>query len=261
VTSVVPLVESLGELGDPAEVAEGYLDLPYVLLLDSASGSLGAGETHPLGRFSFLTADPALVVRSKGRRTEVGEAGSWRAAEGDALDLVRQLLAGWRIEPAAGLPPFQGGAAGYLGYDYGAVLERLPAPRYDDLAIHDVVLGLYDWVIAWDHRVGAAWLLSTGLPAEGDARAGRARARLDEMRTRLMGRRVNGQREGRGRPDRASTRPPGRHLPRPPRHRRREATVCARPHPPRHVDAVPGWEYIVAETSSRRICRSAARRP
>jgi para-aminobenzoate synthetase component 1 len=189
VTPVVPLVESLGALGDPAEVAERFLDLPYVLLLDSASGSLGAGETHPLGRFSFLTADPALVVRSKGRRTELGEAGSWRVAEGDALDVVRRILAGWRIEPAAGLPPFQGGAAGYLGYDYGGVLERLPAPRFDDLAIHDVVLGLYDWVIAWDHRVGAAWLLSTGLPAEGEARAGRARARLEEVRTRLGGRR------------------------------------------------------------------------
>ena len=28
--------------------------------------------------------------------------------------------------PVPGLPPFQGGAAGYIGYDYGAVLERLP---------------------------------------------------------------------------------------------------------------------------------------
>ena len=70
----------------------------------------------------------------------------------------------------SGLPPFQGGAAGYIGYDYGAVLERLPAPRYDDLAIPDVMLGLYDWVIAWDHRLGTAWLVSTGLPETGAAR-------------------------------------------------------------------------------------------
>ena len=62
--------------------------------------------------------------------------------------------------PVSGLPPFQGGAAGYIGYDYGAVLERLPAARFDDLAIHDVVLGLYDWVIAWDHRLGTAWIVS-----------------------------------------------------------------------------------------------------
>jgi para-aminobenzoate synthetase component 1 len=193
VTPVAPLVESLGALGDPAEVAEAFLDLPYLLLLDSATGVLAAGETHPLGRFSFLTADPAIVVRSKGARTEIGEAGRWRGTEGDALDAVRRLLADWRIEPCPGLPPFQGGAAGYLGYDYGAVLERLPAPRFDDLAIHDVVLGLYDWVIAWDHRVGAAWLLSTGLPATAAARPERARARLEEMLRRVS---AGGRRDG-----------------------------------------------------------------
>jgi para-aminobenzoate synthetase component 1 len=185
VTAPAPLVESLGALGDPAETAQRFLDLPYLLLLDSATGSLPSGEAHPLGRFSFLTADPAVVVRSKGRRTEVGREGRWEPADGDVLGVIRSLLAEWRTEAAPGLPPFQGGAAGYIGYDYGAVLERLPVPRYDDLAIHDVVLGLYDWVIAWDHRVGAAWILSTGLPAEGEAQARRARSRRDEMLGRL----------------------------------------------------------------------------
>ena len=128
---------------------------------------------HHLARFSFLAADPGIVVRSKGPVTEVGEAGSWRREEGDALAVVRRLLAGWAAEPVAGLPPFQGGAAGYIGYDFGSVLERLPAPRYDDLAIPDVVLGLYDWVIAWDHRIGTAWLISTGAPAKGEMRARR----------------------------------------------------------------------------------------
>ena len=32
------------------------------------------------------------------------------------------------------------------------MLERIPPTRYDDLALPDVMLGLYDWVIAWDHR-------------------------------------------------------------------------------------------------------------
>ena len=57
-----------------------------------------------------------------------------------------------RRDALDGLPPFQGGAAGYLAYDWGRVLERLPESRYDDLALPDAVLGIYDWVIAWDHR-------------------------------------------------------------------------------------------------------------
>jgi para-aminobenzoate synthetase component 1 len=85
------------------------------------------------------------------------------------------------------LPPFQGGIAGYLAYDYGGVLERLPAPRYDDLNLPDAVLGLYDWVIAWDHRAHRAWIISTGIPAEGKARQERARERLAWVRRSLAG--------------------------------------------------------------------------
>ena len=143
-----------------------FLDLPYVLFLDSAAAQ------HPDAQYSFLAADPSAVVRSKGAITEIwrGPGGDWTPVAGDALSVARALLPSEPTEPVSGLPPFQGGIAGYIGYDWGAVLERLPRPRYDDLAIPDVVLGLYDWVIAWDHRIGTAWLISTGLPGDGHAR-------------------------------------------------------------------------------------------
>ena len=85
-----PLVESLGALGDPAEVARRFLDLPYVLLLDSATGALPTGEAHPLGRFSFLTADPAIVVRSKGTSAEIGRGAGRRPIA--ARDLGNRAL-------------------------------------------------------------------------------------------------------------------------------------------------------------------------
>ena len=88
------------------------------------------------------------VVRSKGARTECGA----RIVPDDALDALRTLLAPFAADPVPGLPPFQGGAAGYLAYDWGRVHERIPAPRHDDLDVPDVVLGVYDWVLAWDHR-------------------------------------------------------------------------------------------------------------
>jgi para-aminobenzoate synthetase component 1 len=172
-------VERLDGIGDPADVASRFLDLPYLLLLDSASSGSGLPDVRALGRFSFLAADPAVVVRSKGARTEVLQNGAWRAAEGDGLDVAREWLTDMRLEPVPGLPPFQGGVAGYIGYDYGAVLERIPPTRYDDLALPDVVLGLYDWVIAWDHQSGAAWVVSLGMPGCGtEERTARAADRL-----------------------------------------------------------------------------------
>src|SRR5439155_21776339 len=88
------------------------------------------------------------------------------------------LVASHAAEPVAELPPFQGGAAGYVGYDWGMMLERVPRPRYDDLAVPDLLLGLYDWVIAWDHPAGRAWVISTGMPERGTAREQNSTAEL-----------------------------------------------------------------------------------
>ncbi len=183
-----PLIEPLGETANPTEVCSRFLDLPYVLFLDSAA------TQHPDVQYSFLAADPVLIVRSKGATTEVRrrEDATWSRVSGDALSTARSYLPGAAVEPVSGLPPFQGGLAGYIGYDWGAMLERLPVPRYDDLAIPDLVLGLYDWVIAWDHRIGTAWLISTGLPDTEPARERRARERMDLVRERLGGRRRGG---------------------------------------------------------------------
>ncbi len=182
-----PLIESLGSIGEPAEVASRFLDLPYLLLLDSPTVPPGS-EGRGLARYSFLAADPAIVVRSKSRATEILQNGTWRPTPGDALGVVRELLGDAVADPIAGAPPFVGGVAGYIGYDYGAVLERVPAPRYDDLALFDVILGLYDWVIAWDHQQGNASLVSLGLPACGAERTQRARERQAMVMRRLEGR-------------------------------------------------------------------------
>jgi para-aminobenzoate synthetase component I len=198
-----PLVEPLGETAEPAEVCARFLDLPYLMFLDSAAmhpyprrppDQRPTGDGQQLDQYSFLSADPAALVRSKGSVTEMWQAtnAKWTAVPGDALAAARALLPQNPAPPVSGLPPFQGGLAGYIGYDWGAVLERLPRPRYDDLSMPDVILGLYDWVIAWDHRIGTAWLISTGLPATGAQRQSRARERMDLVRERLGGRRVGG---------------------------------------------------------------------
>jgi para-aminobenzoate synthetase component 1 len=182
-TTFSPLVEPLGSVPEPIEVVARFTDLPGLLFLDSAA------HQHSDAQYSFLSADPGIVVRSKGLLTEVREASEsqWKPVSGDAVTVARRLLPKDPMAPLSGLPPFQGGVAGYIGYDWGAVLERLPRARYDDLAIPDVILGLYDWVIAWDHGRGSAWVISTGLPATAIEQEGRARDRLAMVQERLRG--------------------------------------------------------------------------
>ncbi len=165
----LPLVEELLPAPDPVATAERFLGQPHLLFLDSAADP----ERH--GRHSFLMAAPSEVIRTRGPATP------------SALAQARSLLERCRAEAVPGLPPFQGGLAGYLAYDYGAVLERIPPTRYDDLALPDAVLGLYDWVLAWDHAAGRAWIVSTGLPARGADQAARAAERLEWVRRQLAG--------------------------------------------------------------------------
>jgi len=141
-----------------------------------------------------VTADPVMVIRSRGGRTWIetftghgprtaGDRGEARdvTGDGDALAAGRRVLAPAMSPPVPGLPPFQGGVVGYVAYDWGLTLERLPAPRFDDLDLDDVVFGVYDWVLAWDHAASKAWLVSTGLPAAASERHVRAAERGDAV--------------------------------------------------------------------------------
>ena len=150
----------------PAAVAETFRDLPGLVVLESARPGRNA-------RWSYLTADPIDVILEPsagddplaGARTMLGRL--------DAGPIAAQ--AGWE------LPPFVGGLAGYLSYDLGRELERIPALAVADQDLPQLRLALHDWVVAWDRRTGAAWL--GGRVADGDpARFGR---RLSDVRARL----------------------------------------------------------------------------
>ena len=73
------------------------------------------------------------------------------------------------------------GSSGFLGYDLGHVLERLPSVAEDDQGLPPLRLALHDWVVAWDRRTGHAWL--GGRALDGDGR--RLARRLDDVHARL----------------------------------------------------------------------------
>jgi para-aminobenzoate synthetase component 1 len=144
-------------------------DLPHCLFLDSAQ------RLPELGRYSFLAADPFEFVRVPADGT-------------DGLVPVEARLQRYRTPSIAGLPPFQGGAAGLLGYDLANAFERLPRPRFDEFAAPAVAMGLYDVVLAYDHQQRRAWLISQGWPEiEPERRRRRAARRIDEFLRRLRG--------------------------------------------------------------------------
>jgi len=91
------------------------------------------------------------------------------------------MLALHRLAPLSGLPPFQCGAAGLLAYEWGSQLDELPQGPPGDSPFPDTLLGVYDWVIAWDHHAGTAWAIASGYPEIGPARESAAARRAGEV--------------------------------------------------------------------------------
>src|SRR5206468_6259947 len=126
----------------------------------------------PLARYSFVAADPFAWLEARGRHVRLD---GTLQAESDPFSALARLLARYRLDRLPGLPPFQGGAAGLFGYDLCHHIERLPRPRFDEFTVPDLAVGLYDWVLAFDHLANRCWLISTGLP-ETEPRRRRRRA-------------------------------------------------------------------------------------
>jgi para-aminobenzoate synthetase component 1 len=151
------------------DAAERFRDLPGLAVLESARPGRNA-------RWSYLTADPATVLESP-------------APGADPFAEARQLLSRLDAAEPAGMggdvtpPPFLGGLVGYLSYDVGRRFERIPSLAADDQRLPILRLGLHDWVVAWDHRTGRAWLGGRSLHGDVD----RLRRRLDDVRARLAG--------------------------------------------------------------------------
>src|ERR1043166_3832615 len=94
-----PLAVELVPAPDPWDVARRLAHLPHLLFLDSA-------EPHPdRGRYSYVAADPYGISTH--------------------FDGLPYSLLSVGLHPVAGLPPFQGGFAGLLGYGLGRSFERI----------------------------------------------------------------------------------------------------------------------------------------
>jgi para-aminobenzoate synthetase component 1 len=153
---------------EPIVAASHLSSLGRLSLLHSA-------RTDPsLGEFSYLAADPFATFRVR-----AGQA-YWNDAPEAAAPIaaLRARLARYRITRKPQLPPFQGGAIGLVGYEFGWTLEgRVPPMPSQDDELH---LGFYDVVLAFDHAARRCWLIASGFPAlTEDERQRRAAARLD----------------------------------------------------------------------------------
>ena len=149
--NLIPLYrEILADLETPVSAFTKIDHGPSAYLLESVEG----GEHW--ARYSFLGSGSPIVLRedhgelvvtrgARGQRFRL----SARPGEGP-LDRLRDVMAGYRPVSVPGLPPFVGGAVGYLGYDVVRYFEDLPTRRKDDAGLPMLAFLLTDTLLIFD---------------------------------------------------------------------------------------------------------------
>ncbi len=144
--NVIPVWgEILADFDTPVSAISKIDNGDYAFLLESVEG----GEKW--GRYSFLGANPSVILRSKGTKIEIIENGIIRNHEGNPIESLRQLLSRYRPVISPDLPRFHGGAVGYFGYDIVRFFEKLPLIANDDLGLWDSVFIITDTVLVFDN--------------------------------------------------------------------------------------------------------------
>ncbi|MEX2303381.1 MAG: anthranilate synthase component I [Bryobacterales bacterium] len=146
--NIVPVSKAL--TADLETPVSAYLKLAarrkYSFLLESVEG----GEK--IGRYTFLGADPFLIVTAVGDRIEIRRNGRTTRRRGNLFEILPELTSQFRPAGGEGLPPLTAGAVGYIGYDLVRMLEpRVPPFLKDDVKTPDAIFLFFSTLLAFDH--------------------------------------------------------------------------------------------------------------
>ena len=153
--NVIPVcTDLLADLETPVSAFAKLRGSGPAFLLESVEG----GEN--VSRYSFIGCNPRKII-------------SARPGEGDPLKLLETELAGYRPVEVPGLPPFTGGAVGYLGYEFiHSVEPTVPLAAKDELGVPVMWFMLCDSVLAFDRAHQTMRLIvNAHVPSTGSGHA------------------------------------------------------------------------------------------
>lgn len=145
--NLVPVYrEIMADMDTPVTAFRKIDNGQQAFLLESIEG----GEKW--ARYSFLGADAALIIRSKGRRVELVRGNQITVQElDDPTTLLRDELARYQPVEVPGLPRFIGGAVGFLGYDMVRHFEQLPTDKPDTIGAWDSYFIITNSLLIFDN--------------------------------------------------------------------------------------------------------------
>jgi len=118
----------------------------YSFLLESVEGS------ERWARYSFLGTRPHRIIKARGTQVEIIENGKkTRFTSESPLKSLEDLLKGCRPVTVPGVPPFFGGALGYVAYNAVEQFYEIADGKKDPLAMPEIFFIFVQSVVAFDN--------------------------------------------------------------------------------------------------------------
>ncbi|HWP22642.1 MAG TPA: anthranilate synthase component I [Candidatus Binatia bacterium] len=118
----------------------------YSFLLESVEGS------ERWARYSFLGTAPYRVFKARGDQIEIIERGeSHQLTSPSPIKVLEELLAGCRPVTVPGVPPFFGGALGYVAYDAVEQFHGIASAKPDPLEVPEIFFLFVQTLVAFDN--------------------------------------------------------------------------------------------------------------
>jgi len=136
-------------------------------------------------RYSIIGIDPHWTVRVDGGRAYVrtdGGAPKSRMTK-DPLEPVERIMKGAKAVHVEGLPPFYGGAVGFLGYDGVRSFEKIPETAKVDLDLPDSYFIFARTLLVFDNLTHSVKVLTHAYTGKGADLEKEYRDALDRIET------------------------------------------------------------------------------
>ncbi|MCR1949453.1 aminodeoxychorismate synthase component I [Clostridium sp. DSM 100503] len=126
---------------NPLEVYNIFKDGVNTILLDSSK------EDKILSKFSFIGINPFMIFESKGQESFINKV----KVQGEPFGVLESLINKYKYDNNEYENiPLISGAIGYISYDTGRILERIPDTSNEDFNISDMKFIFYKNIIIFD---------------------------------------------------------------------------------------------------------------
>ncbi|MFC4323913.1 aminodeoxychorismate synthase, component I [Litchfieldia salsa] len=114
------------------------------------------------GKYSIMGLKPFAILKGKNHELVITMVDENRQeiVKGDPLDSMKKWMMNYETNQNPSYPDFQGGAIGFISYDYARYIEGLPEQSADDLDTPDLYFMVFNDLVLFDHEEEVLWLIT-----------------------------------------------------------------------------------------------------